>query len=164
MSTSKLAICAIVSTVFIFLLDYLFYGMLMVDSFHYCCQKEMPDMVWIILGLLIFSVMFCHVYAKGVESDNKTQEGIRFGIVAALFTWIPIGFIMYSLLDSEQCGPLSEYLIDMVYRLVQMILLGIIVGNVSGVTASKKGKDDKLPPIPPEPTDTGGDTQQTGGN
>ena len=163
MSASKLAICAIVSTVFIFLLDYLFYGMLMVDTFQYCCQKEMPDMLWIILGLLIFSVMFCHIYAKGVESDNKTQEGIRFGIVVALFVWIPMGFIWYSLMDSEQCGPLSQYLIDMVFRLVQMILLGIIVAHVSGVQLKDKGKEDELPRLPPDPPDTGGGPTQGGG-
>jgi len=130
MNLGKLAIGAVVSTIFIFLLDYVWYMVLMKED-------EQPDFLWLIIGLLIFSVAFVHIYIKGAEAGTPVQQGMRFGIWAALFMWIPMNLIWYAVIKDH---PLNAYLIDCVYRLVQMVLLGIIVAYVTGVPGGSRGK------------------------
>ena len=156
MNATKLLICTVVSTVYVFALDYLFYGILMTDFFSDCCMNEMPNMLFLILGMAIFSLVFCLMYPKGVEGTNKTQQGLRYGIMVAFLVFVSGGFIWYSLFPTETCGELSEYLVDMIFRIVQIGLLGIIVAHISGVTYSgSRGKGDILPPPPPDDSGSG---------
>jgi hypothetical protein len=92
--------------------------------------REMPEFVWLVLGLLIYSVAFVHIYGKGAGSDSKVNEGMRFGVWATLLAWAPMGLIWYALLDF---APISEYLVDIVYRLLQMIIVGILVAHLTGI-------------------------------
>ena len=138
MNLGKLAIGAVVSTIFIFLLDYVWYMVLMKDYFTMSPDaRPEPMFVWLILGLLIFSVAFVHIYIKGAEAGTPVQQGMRFGVWAALFMWVPMNLIWYALMST---GALNEYLVDCVYRLVQMVLLGIIVAYVTGVPGGNRGK------------------------
>jgi len=132
MNLGKLAIGAVVSTIFIFLLDYVWYMVLMKED-----GREPPDFMWLIIGLLIFSVAFVHIYIKGAEAGTPVQQGMRFGIWAALIMWVPMNLIWYAVIKDH---PISVYLVDCVYRLVQMVLLGIIVAYVTGVPGGSRGK------------------------
>jgi len=150
MNATKLLICTVVGTVVMFLLDYLFYGILMRDFFSQCCMNEWPNWPYLILGMLIFIFMFCMMYPKGVEGSNKTQQGLRYGIMVAILVFVPMGFIWFSLFPTETCGGISEYLVDMVFRVVQMAVIGVIVAHLSGVTGGDaRGKEDLMPPTPP---------------
>ena len=164
MNSTKLAICTLVATVYIFILDYVFYGILMSDFFMECCMRDgMPDMLWLVIGTLVMAFMFCMMYPKGVEGSNKTQQGLRYGIMIAILIFVSVNFIMYGVNDPAQCGELTTYLVDMIWRIVQFAVLGVIVAHVSGVTAKEgRGKDDPKPITPP---DSGqGQSGQSGGN
>jgi hypothetical protein len=132
MNLGKLAIGAVVSTIFIFLLDYVWYMVLMTED-----GREPPDFLWLIIGLLIFSVAFVHIYIKGAEAGTPVQQGMRFGIWATLIMWIPMNLLWYAVIKDH---PLNVYLVDCAYRLVQMVLLGIIVAYVTGVPGGNRGK------------------------
>ena len=135
MNLGKLAIGAVVSTIFIFLLDYVWYMVLMKDYFTMSPDaREQPMFLWLIIGLLIFSVAFVYIYIKGAEGGTPVQQGMRFGVWAALFMWVPMNLIWYALTST---APLNEYLVDSVYRIVQMVVLGIIVAYVTGVPGTR---------------------------
>jgi hypothetical protein len=138
MKIQKLAIAAVVSTAFIFLLDYVWYMVLMKDFFTPMPnQKAQPDFMWLILGILIYSFAFVYLYTKTAGNGSMVNEGVKFGLWASLLAWVSMGFIWYSLLDGAS---MSEMMVDTVYRIVQMVILGIIVAYLTGVPGGMRGK------------------------
>ena len=134
MNLGKLAIGAVVSTIFIFLLDFVWYGILMKDNAPSPDMRPEPLFLWLIIGTFIFSVAFVYIYIKGAEGGTPVQQGMRFGVWAALFMWVPMNLFWYALMST---GELNDYLVDSVYRIVQMVVLGILVAYVTGVPGSR---------------------------
>jgi hypothetical protein len=88
---------------------------------------------WMIFGMLIYSFAFSYIFAQGRSTGSAVGEGARFGFWAALLAWIPMGFVWYGLTSTM---PLSEYLMNDVFRLVQMMLLGIAAAYVMGMKSN----------------------------
>ena len=142
MSTKKLLVGTLIAFVFIFLLDYLWYGVLMNDFFTRVPEvdREMPLFPWLILGTLIMAYAFCRLYLKGRTSDATVNaQGIQHGILVVLLVFVPMALIRYGV---QSHAALSEYLIDLVFRVVQFIVLGIIIANYFGQieTRERPGK------------------------
>ncbi|MBK9985355.1 MAG: hypothetical protein IPP15_23950 [Saprospiraceae bacterium] len=149
MKLGKIAIAALAATVFMFLTDGLWYGIIMKDSMTPMPgARPEPDMVWLVLGMLIYCIAFAYVFVMGQGSGSPVGEGTRFGIWATLFVWIPMGFFWYALIAA---APLQEYLIDDVFRLVQTIIIGIIVAYLTGMSGHRGGE------VTPGKGATGGD-------
>ena len=131
MSTQKLLVGTLIAFVFIFALDYLWYGVLMNDFFTDAgSSREMPLFPWIILGTLIMAYAFCRLYLKGRNNETSvTSQGIQHGILVLLLVFVPMALIRYAV---HSHAPLSEYLIDLVFRVVQFIVLGIIIAKYFG--------------------------------
>lgn len=132
MKIQQLVIAVVVSTLFIFLLDGLWYAVLMKDYFTPMPNaKPQPEYGWLVLGILIYSFAFVKMYVMGVDpNDTKVSQGLKFGLWAILLAWLPMAFVWYSLLDG---GSMTEYIVDMVYRLAQMLVLGVIVAYLTGM-------------------------------
>lgn len=138
MNVQKLLIAIVVSTVFQFLLDYLWYGMIMMDNMTPMPNaRTEPDMMWLILSYIIFSLAFVYIYTKGVEHDTKLNQGMKYGIWVTILTSVAMGFLWHGLTTSP---PLSERLMDMGYSLVKYILLGILVAYATGLPGGTRGK------------------------
>ncbi|MDQ3015975.1 MAG: hypothetical protein M3R25_04530 [Bacteroidota bacterium] len=150
MKIEKLLLAVLVAAAFMFFMDWLFYSQLMVDYFTQMpTQKPMPDLPYMILGMLIFAFAFVSIYLKGVGGGTPVGEGARYGLWVTLLVFVPMGFIWYSLLSY---APLSEYLVDMLYHGVQMVIMGILVAYTTGVPSSRgdgkggTGGDDTIKP------------------
>lgn len=131
MKLGKIAISAVVIAVVMFLTDWLWFAMLMKDSMT-PIPNERPEYlyVWMLLGMLIFGFAFSYIFNMGRGSGSAVSEGARFGFWATLFAWVPMGFVWYGLTSAT---PLQEYLTNDVFRLVQMVILGIIAGYMTGM-------------------------------
>ncbi len=129
MKTQKLLICTLVAAVIIFVVDYLFYAVLMADFFSSSHMRETPNFGMLILGILVFSFFFCYIYPHGVEGDNQVMQGLRYGVTIALFTVVSFGLIQYAVFD---VAPFNEYLVDMIYKIVQLGIVGIVVATLVG--------------------------------
>ncbi len=138
MKIGKLLVSVIVATVFFFLTDWLWYGMLMKPATPMPGMRPEPIMWYMILGMAIYSYAFVTLYSKTSGSGTPVNEGARFGLWASLLVWIPMGFIWYGLVDY---GTLSDSIIEMVFRVVQMSILGIIVAYLAGGGGGARGKE-----------------------
>ena len=135
MKLGKLLTSTVVVTVIMFLTDWLWYGMLMKDSMTPLpnARPEM-DFTWMILGMLIYGFAFSYIFAQGRGTGSAVGEGARFGFWATLLAWIPMGFVWYGLVSTM---PLSEYLTNDVFRLVQMMIIGIAVAYTMGMQGDR---------------------------
>jgi hypothetical protein len=142
MSTQKLLVGTLITLVYIFILDYLWYGILMSDYFISMpgVDRDMPLFPWLILGMLIMSYAFCAIYLKGREKNKPlVSQGINYGLLVLLLMFVPMAFIRYAVVEY---APLSEYLVDLAYRVVQILVLGIIVAKYFGLEGARPGKVD----------------------
>ncbi len=135
MKPGKLVIAVLAATVFLYLTDWLWYGMMMKDYYTpHTEQNAMPVMMWYVLGLLIFSFAFVSVYVKGVSGDTPVGEGARYGLWVTLLVFVPMNLIQFSMYNH---APMMEYFVDIVYHGIQMVILGIIVAYATGLPASR---------------------------
>lgn len=138
MNIQKLLIGTVVSTVFLFLVDWLWYGMIMMDKMTMPADaRDQPDFMWLILSYIIFSLAFVYIYMKGVGGDTKLNEGLKYGIWIALLVSVAMGFLWHALTSAT---PLSERIMEMGYGLVKYILLGIVVAYATGLPGGSRGK------------------------
>ncbi len=138
MPTQKLAIGTLIAFIYIFFLDYLWYGILMRDFFTSTgADRDMPIFPWLILGTLIMAYAFCYIYYKGREKEKPVvAQGIRYGIMICLLMFIPMALIRYAVMDY---APFSEYLVDTLFRVVQIIILGVIIAKFFGLEGARPG-------------------------
>lgn len=142
MFNKKLLIGTLIAFLFIFILDYLWYGLLMGDFFTRVpgVDRDMPLFPFLILGTLIMAYAFCALYVKGFDVNKPlVSQGISHGVLVCLLMFIPIGMIVYGV---QEHAPLSEYLVDIVFRIVQFVVLGIIVAKFFGVDPERPGQTE----------------------
>ncbi len=138
MNAMKLLIGTVVGTISVFVFDYLFYGILMREKFTLVAgvDREWPEWLWLILGLVVVMAVFTYFYAHGASGNNRTQQGMRFGIVFGVLMF-GIGLIMYSI---QIPRPLNDYLIDGVYSVVKNGIVGIIIAHAIGIPGVGGGR------------------------
>lgn len=149
MNTTKLVICTLVGAVYCLLIDYVFYGLLMGGTGD---ESAMPNFVWMIVGYVIFALMFCLIYAKGVEAGSPTQQGLRYGILVGFLTAVSLGFILHGVSAGggmEEWSNLGDVLRDSAYEVVKLGILGIIIAHLSGLSSGSDRGKTSPPPTPP---------------
>lgn len=142
MNIQKLLVPAAAAFVFLFLIDYLFYGVIMADAMSGASymRPDGPDYLWLGISYLVFSLGFVTLYTKSAGSGSKMSEGINYGIWITVLVSVAAGFMWYSL---STMMTLSEAIMDMGYSLVKFIILGIIVAHLAG-GAGARGKDSGI--------------------
>ncbi len=162
MNTTKLALCTLVGTVYLFLLDYLWFGILMNPG---GAEGVDPAFQWMIIGYILLALAFCLVYAKGVEPGSPTQQGLKFGVLAGVFVYVSQNFMWLGLGDMFPCMEvdIATTIQNSVFHIVELGLLGIIVAHLSGLSGDSAGSrggtggtDERENPKPPPPTTAGG--------
>ena len=144
MNTQKLLIGTIVGAIYFFLIEWLIYGVLMKDMmvFPEGYMKEKPDMLWMIIGYLIFAGAFTWIYSKGVANTTKMGEGMRYGIALGVLFGFGMNMVWFSLTNGNT---LSTFLIAGVVSIVEYAIGGIIIAYAIGMPgsagASNRGKD-----------------------
>jgi hypothetical protein len=136
MKNQKIAIATIVATILIFVLDFLFYAVLMDNpGGGECCMKEMPDMVWMILGDLVFGLAFVMIYDK-TSGKTGVSSGVTYGIWIAVLTSIAMNMVWYSLMENME---MSMMIKDMLYGVVKFGIIGAAVGFLLGGSGGDRG-------------------------
>ena len=161
MNTTKLIICTLVGTVYLLLIEYLWYAELGNGGGE---GDFMPAWHWMILGYLLMAIGFCMIYAKGVEAGSATQQGLRFGLLVGVI-FVGTNFMWLSVQEGFSCMgvDMMSTIKNSVFVLVEMGILGIIVAHLSGLSGAPVtsrgdtgGTKDKSSPEPPPPSGTGG--------
>ncbi len=134
MKTGKLALAAIVAAVIMFLTDWVWFGMIMKDKLPPLpnARPEM-DYMFLALGTLVYGLAFVYIFMQGRGSGSAMGEGARYGFWATLLAWVPMGFVMYGLTTTMTMG---QYLTNDVFRLVQMMVMGVVVAYMTGMANS----------------------------
>lgn len=140
MPFQKIAIAAVVVAVAAFLIDYLFYGILMADMFTGADMRDPPLFGAMIVGYFFLAFPFVHFYSRSYGSGTKISEGAKYGATIALAIFVFTAILMYSL---EPDLTMSMTITEIIYRIVLCAILGIIVALILGVP------DDRGPGKPP---------------
>lgn len=130
MNVQRFVIGSIVVFVYIFVYEWIFHGMLLQDMYAQTAnlwrtEEEMwSKFHWLVLGQLIFAVMFCFIFTKGYE-NRGLAEGLRYGIFIALL-FVGTDLIMYAV------QPLSAKLLIawMVGGIVEVAIAGTIMAAI----------------------------------
>jgi hypothetical protein len=130
MDAPKIIVSTIAATIFIFAMNFVWYGVLMSKYFSSVTDRDQPYYLYIVFGTLIFSFMFSYLYPKGVEGDARFVQGLRYGISMAILISLPAAFINYA---TNTEVTLLQGLIDVLFWIVVLGITGMIVANVSGM-------------------------------
>jgi len=77
-------------------------------------------------GGLLAMFTLAYIYAKGYEGGNGVQEGIRFGVLIALFTF---GMVSIGIYGSFNIGRRLAAEASIV-SFIEMILVGLVIGTM----------------------------------
>ena len=139
MKIQKLAIGALVATVILFLLDWVWYGMIMKDSMTMPGMRPEPDMMWLIIGYIVFSVGFASIYSAWSGGTSKVSSGLNFGLWTGIMVGLGMNLVWFSLSTNMT---LSQAVTDAVYTIVKYIIMGIGVAYATGHPGDgHRGKD-----------------------
>jgi|SRR6516225_4335156 hypothetical protein len=105
MNYPRLAIAAVVATVFDAMYGYLVYGVLFAPEFarypgvYRSAEAGQAYLPLMFGGLLIAIVAAAIVYAKGYEGGTGVAEGMRFGVLLGLFVVFTFPSVNYATLN-----------------------------------------------------------------
>ena len=77
-------------------------------------------------GNLLAMFALAYLYAKGYEGGNGVLEGIRFGVLAALFVF---GFASIGIYGSIDIGSRIA-VVSSAATFIQMVLAGVVIGRL----------------------------------
>jgi hypothetical protein len=103
MNVGRYLIGSLVVFVFIFLIEYVFHGILLSGWYEQQMQLLRPEaeanayFIWMILGYLILSFGFCFVFLKGYENKG-CGEGIRYGLYVGIAFIVSTNLINYAVI------------------------------------------------------------------
>lgn len=142
MKIQKLAIAALVGTVFLFLIDWVWYGMLMKDSMTMPNARPEPDFMWLVISYIVFSVAFVSIYGAWNGGSNKVNSGLNFGLWIGIMVGLSMNLMWFSLTTTIT---LNQALMDSAYSIVKFILLGIVIAYVAGSGHGDRQGGGKIP-------------------
>jgi hypothetical protein len=135
MDAKKLMGAALLAFVILFVAGYLVHGVWLGDTyrqmrdegFSFRPEEVMHHKLWVVfVSDFLYSLLFAWVYAKGMEHKPWPGQGIRFGILATLFTVVPSAlneYVVYNL-------PYKLAIDWMAAGLVTLILMALAVAAV----------------------------------
>jgi len=135
MDTKKLTLSTLAATVVLFLLGFLWYGMLMADFYASNgggatdVGKDPLDMWALILGILIISCAMAYLFPKWSRGANNAKQGFIFGALIGLITGFGTAFITYG---TSNFMNMTGTIVDGIFNIVQKGLAGIVIALVYG--------------------------------
>lgn len=92
---------------------------------------------FMLAGRLLAMLALAYMYAKGYEGGHGVREGIRFGVLLALFFF---GFVWVGIWGSFNIHRRTAVL-GSVVSFIQMIVVGAVIGALYKPTARPKAAD-----------------------
>ena len=97
-------------------------------------SRPEPNMLFIAGGSFLLSLMMSYIYPKGVESDNKMMEGLKFGVMMGILAFMPLELILHG---ATMIFSKHALLMDGIFQAVNGGIGGIIIAMVYGKDAMK---------------------------
>ncbi len=135
MNTKKLVGAMLAAFVILFVAGYLVHGVwlgktyrdMTEGGFSFRSQEALQHRLWIVwVSDLLYSALFAWVYSRGREPKPWLGQGIRFGILMALFTVVPASlndYVVYNL-------PHMLVVEWMAAGFITLILMGLAVAAI----------------------------------
>src|SRR5580693_2654137 len=141
MDTKKFLIGTLVGGVVLFILGYLFYGMLLMNFFIQHSHapaglmKAMSELVWwaLILGNLASGALLTYIFLK-LGNVNSFGTGASIAAAVGFFTSLSFDLIRYA---TENSADLTAMFADVVVFLVMNAIAGGIIAAVLGMGKKK---------------------------
>ncbi len=130
MNYARLALAAVVAAVVGFVYGGLVYGMLLTSQFgafpavFRSTESQMAYLPAMFVGILIGIFAVTAIYAKGYEGGSGVAEGLRFGLLVAIFNAGYFVATSYAILNIGRALTVSMA----VAGLVEWLLVGATIG------------------------------------
>ncbi len=128
----KLIIAVVVTYVVLMASNYLIHSIWLMPDYnaipasHRSIAGIMHRFWAMAVGQLFFAALFAYIYAQGVQHKAWLAQGIRYGIIMALFTVIPFSLSQYD----TYIVPYMLAVKWIIVGAIQMVILGIIVAAI----------------------------------
>ncbi|MBI4005365.1 MAG: hypothetical protein HY356_01745 [Gammaproteobacteria bacterium] len=136
MNTKRFIPSIIAVFTFIFIYEWILHGYLLAGLYEstpslWRSKTEMPAyLIWLMLGQLFFTIMFCYIFLKGYENKGL-MEGVRYGILIGLL-FIGPDLVFYAV----QPLPAGLVVYWCIGGLIEMIIAGVILASIYRPAAS----------------------------
>jgi hypothetical protein len=136
MNFKKWLLASIVIWVLCFILDWIIHGGILMGYYtataeHWLAESEMGARMWaMILGQLLFALLFCAIYTKGIR-EGGLAEGIRYGLWIGILLNLPVYFTRWSV----EALPGAYLFLSSLFGFIATVILGGILGVVYGKVA-----------------------------
>ena len=129
MDTKKMLFAIIGGFVAMFALSGLWHMLIMADFYEANSSSTAfaePKMQFIVLGYLILALIMAYIYPLGYKGGSSVTEGLKFGLIIGLLWILPIGVVLYGVMESS--GTLL--VVDAIWHIVEQGIGGVVVGLV----------------------------------
>ncbi|MCB0374353.1 MAG: hypothetical protein KDD04_00370 [Sinomicrobium sp.] len=134
-------LATLVGFLLLFLLGWVFYGMLAASFFEAHTtnnvMREAPDLVMIAIGSVIQAFMLSHIYSKWARGFHGFKHGFGFGASVGIFMGFGIGLVMYG---ANDLSDLTATIADAVWSIVYYGIVGVGISMVFGAVDKKQGE------------------------
>lgn len=133
----KLIISTIVVGILLFLLGWIFYGIIFISYFkgYYGYLERAPDemKIWAFaVGSLLQAFFLALIYPHGYKGGSPVGEGLKFGALMGMFLGLPMIFNMW--------GEMNIHYVSLIVSAGIIIVMTSLAGMVTGLIHGKKEK------------------------
>jgi hypothetical protein len=130
----KLVISTIVAGIVLFLLGWVFYGLLFMNYFteyYSLVQRSAGDMkMWAIaVSCLLQGFFLSYFYPRMQKGGSPFGEGFKFGFLFGLFESLPYMFSIWATMPVTYKAVVVDAIIMFVLTLIAGIIIGLIYGK-----------------------------------
>lgn len=131
MNVKRYILASLAVFVLVYLAEFLFHGMIMIDSYHAHADLLRPDaeqllyMPFMALGFLILAFGFTFVFVHGYDGHG-VSEGMRFGFYAAVAFGVSTQLINYAVFPRPKSWVVSW----IVGETLIMVLAGVVAALI----------------------------------
>ena len=132
----KLILSTIIGGIVLFVLGWIFYGLIFMDFFKEGYGKIMRDSndfkMWaIIVANLLQAFFLAWIYPKGYKGGSPAKEGFMYGIDLGALIGAPYVFYMWASYPIKWQTALIDGIIVFVMTLITGLVIGLIYGKIS---------------------------------
>lgn len=133
MNFKKWLLASLVVWVLCFIFDWIIHGGILMGYYaataeRWLSESEIGARMWaMILGQLLFALLFCAIYTKGIR-EGGLAEGIRYGLWIGFLLNLPTYFVRWSV----EALPGTLLFLQSLFSFIEVIILGAILGVIYG--------------------------------
>ena len=132
MNTKSYAITSLVVFLYLFLINFLFHGLIMNSAYEPLLGSLLRAegesgafFVWMSVGYVVLGFLLCYVFVRGYEGRG-IGEGVRFGLIVGALLSIPTRLIHYAVQPWPANIIISWIIGDLVIYIIAGVLMAMI--------------------------------------